>query len=196
MSNGTALAPSWEIVGALAPIAAVQAMEARAALDSPRPDLEQANALVKRLVAHWRAPVSDDGFISVMEIMMLFPLAVGAACVGRDGICAERVKDRTGKLMPRLFVPADSEIRAWCNERMADLYGVAKVAERVSQPGLMLLSPDENYIKTTESKAYVAARYRKFIEDGCEHSHKRELAERRLTEIFGSGWRQKVDDES
>jgi hypothetical protein len=129
----------------------------------------------------------------MMDVLALFPLDVGAACVGRDGIYAEKIKDRTGKLEPRRFPPSDAEIRVWCNERVADLHSIVNAGEKAAQVGVAQL-PTASHVKTAAAKAYVEGRLREFRELQRNSAGQREEAERILRECGSQDWRKRLEE--
>jgi hypothetical protein len=139
----------------------------RAHLDlaSSPPNPDQAFDLTRALVSHWTQELSDDRLDSITQLWLRWPLPVCAACVHLDGIAAEKIRDpRTGRTDVHRFVPSDPQIRAWLNQRSADLHEMAKVGEIAGRP---ITSPPlvpEWTSRTAEDRAQVNASLQRYLD--------------------------------
>jgi hypothetical protein len=147
---------------------------AKLALESSRPTRPQAIELSEVLASAWSAHLSDARLDGIADMLMHFPIEVGRECTDRwNGIAGTKIRDPNAKrhlrerLEPRRFPPSDPEIRDWCDERMAELWKLARageIAERSRHPPSDPEGEKPTPPKTAEDKAYVAAKAAEFIQ--------------------------------
>ena len=149
--------------------------KARVALASPRPTLEQARDLTDVLASAWGAHLFSDARLDgITEMLMHFPIEIGKECADRwNGIAGTKIRDHNAKrhlrerLEPRRFPPSDPEIRDWCDERMAELWKLARAGEIAERSRHSPSDPEGETptpAKTAEDKAYVAAKAAEFVQ--------------------------------
>jgi hypothetical protein len=106
------------------------------ALASSPPTISQAINETRSLASCFTGEVGEDRLNAIVEIFRRFPLSIIKDCTDMwSGIACQRVPDfKTGKLGPRRFMPSNSEIREWCEDRVADLTKLAKAAQFADRP--------------------------------------------------------------